>query len=536
MILDRLASSRGLRADVTWTPLDDRWYTQLDGLSRTFAGLPIDAATAKRVSAVFACTTIIAETIASLPCVLYRRRRDGGKDRATDHRYYRMLRYRPNPFQQPMDFFGNLGMRLTMRGNGLGRLLDDGTTAALIPFNIENTVVEQTPDYRLRYQHTDPKTGEKTTLLQDEVLHARDLSADTDNLVGQARTSLAREAIAVAAAAERFVGAFFRHDATGRLLIQSKASMPNKEARDKFREHIQENYGGASNARKAMILYGDAQVTEIGKHDDAGFIVDPRKFQVADVARFWRVPGFLIGLEEKSTSWGSGMAEMKQAFVDFTLKPWTDRIAQALMGVLLTDDEREEYLIEFMFEDLLRGNLLDQMRSYQVARIIGVLNPNEIRSKLNMGPREGGDAYQEIPTGAAANASPRTTPRSRSPADEEGDHATAIPAPLLADATRRIVAAESRDLFGRMPDGGDARQAWLTAAYARKADYLAKVIGPLCDLARCDAAPLVDRLVASGVRSLAAATDADAWAIVRHEAVLVTLEHAFTPATLPAAA
>lgn len=537
MIFDRLVSARGLRSSVTWEPLDERWYTQLDGVSRTFSGLPISPQMAQRVAAVFACTTIIAETIASLPCIVYRRRRDGGKDRATDHRYYRMLRYRPNAWQTPMDFFGNLGTRLTMRGNGLARLHDDGTQAALTPFGIEHTTVEQTSAFRLRYKYRDPTDGAESTLLQDEVLHVRDLSSDGEQITGHARTALAREAIAVAAAAEQFVGAFFRHDATGRLLIQSKSAMPNKEAREEFKKHIQENYAGAANSRKTMVLYGDTNVQELGKHDSAGFIVDPRRFQVADVARYWRVPGFLIGLEEKSTTWGTGMTEMKHAFVDFTIKPWTDRIAQALMATLFSDEEREDYVIEFMFEDLLRGNLLSQMQSYQIGRVIGVLSPNEIRAKLNMGPRDGGDDFQEIPTGAAANASPGSVPSRGRPDDEEEDdeQATAVPPTLLADAARRIVAAEARDLFARMPADAAARSAWLATAYTNKSGYFGKVLGPLCDLAGANLDALVAQLARSGARALATATAADAWQVVRQEAVLVTLEHALAPA-LPAAA
>ena len=46
---------------------------------------------ALRLAAVYACVRILAETIASLPLVVYQRRPDGGKDRVTDHWLYRLM-------------------------------------------------------------------------------------------------------------------------------------------------------------------------------------------------------------------------------------------------------------------------------------------------------------------------------------------------------------------------------------------------------------------------------------------------------------
>ena len=59
---------------------------------------------ALRLAAVYACVRILAETIASLPLVVYQRRPDGGKDRVTDHWLYRLMAKRPNRFQNPFEW------------------------------------------------------------------------------------------------------------------------------------------------------------------------------------------------------------------------------------------------------------------------------------------------------------------------------------------------------------------------------------------------------------------------------------------------
>ena len=204
MLLDTLQRAGQQAADgVEWTPtnaLDPFYYSPVGEFAQTFAGFPMGPDAALRVSAVFACVSLIAETLASLPCVLYRRLDNGDKERARDDRRYKLLRHRPNSWQTRIDFFAGGQLQLGLKGAAFARVRDDGNTAALIPMRPEHVRVEQLPageERAFRYRYTDPATGREDTLLEDEVLHVRDLSMD--GFSGLARSSLAREAIAVAA-------------------------------------------------------------------------------------------------------------------------------------------------------------------------------------------------------------------------------------------------------------------------------------------------------------------------------------------------
>ena len=57
----------------------------------------VSADSAMRLAAVYACVRILSETMASLPLVVYRPRKDGGKDRVKDHWLYRVLGKKPKP-------------------------------------------------------------------------------------------------------------------------------------------------------------------------------------------------------------------------------------------------------------------------------------------------------------------------------------------------------------------------------------------------------------------------------------------------------
>ena len=502
-IVDRLQQSR-LRAE-SWGPTDDRWYQPIDSFASTFAGFPIGPDAAKRVSAVFACVSLIAETVASLPCILYRRLDDdGAKERARDHRLYRTLRFKPNPWMTIIDFLGCGQMHAGLRGNAYNEIKDDGRTVELHPLHPDLMTVEQLESGRVRYKVRHPKTGEERILLQEQVVHVRDLSSD--GFTGQARSVLAREAIAVAAAGEAFVAGFFKNDATGRLVIKHPGRLDSAKKKE-LREEFQDNYAGWSKRSKAMLLTHGVDVSELGKQSDSGFIVDPRKFQTSDIARFWRVPGFMIGLEEKTSSWGTGVAEMKQALVTFTMKPWTDRWAQALMQALLTEEEQEEYFIEFLFADLLRGDLNSQMGSYETGKNIGVWSANDIRKKLNENPREGGDEYQDTPAGAVPNAS--VQPAVPIDEDEEEEEARAIPEPLRADAVLRIANKEIREVgerAGKANNDPVKWTAWLEQYFEAKREYSAKVLQPLGESFGVDSwrlETMVDRIANTGVLGLA---------------------------------
>lgn len=507
---------RGLRADVTWSPIDDRFYQAEPSRSGVagFAGFPISPDTANRVSAVWACNSLIAETIASLPCILYRRLDNGGKERAKDHPLYRTLRYQPNGWMTSADFFGFGQGHVGMRGNVINEIREGRDGIELVPHHPRNVTIEQLASGRMRYRVIDPAGGTPRTLLQDEVLHVRDLT--TDGFTGVARSVLAREAIAVAAAGEAFVGGFFRNDATGRVVLEHPGpAVPDKEKRKELRDDIAQQYSGWKNTRKPMILYGGMKASELGKQEDSNFIIDPRNFQVADIARFWRVPLFMIGLEEKSTTWGSGLEQQKQGFVDFTVRIHTTRWEQAMARDLLSPEEQDEYFFEFLYADLLRGDLKSRSEALALQKDHGVINPNEWRIIENMNPREGGDEYQATPSGAAP------APAQRASSSSAVDQPDAVPvaraqlAPLLEDVAGRIAAAELRELKPRTLKRAEdpARfDGWCRSFYAGQRTYTGRVLEPIAQAFALD--PLrvelaVARVEQSGLAFVAEApTDA----------------------------
>lgn len=469
-IYDRL-----MRADVTWEPWDDRWYSADPGRG-TLAGLPMDANRSMRVSTVFACVSLKAETLGALPCKLYRRLPNGGKERATDHPLYRVVAQSPNARHTAMDFFTLGETRVNLHGGFLAEKRPvRGGGVELWPLPLPCTRIEALANGRIRFRVTEPGKPERV-FIQDEVLYVPDLMED--GMVGLARSVLAREAIATMAAADGTVARYFMNDASGRLLFKFAHVMNDKQKTD-FKAMVRESVMGWKNARHPLYIDNGGDVSELGGPEEAAFLIDPRKYQVADIARFFgRIPLFMIGLEEKSTTWGSGIEQQKQGWIDFGMKPSLVRWQQALSRDLLSEDEQEEYFFEFLLDELLHGDLLATVQAMEIERRNGALSPNEWRIIRNRLPRTGGDAFQETPTGAAPNdPRRRVTDAPSDPPPDKDEAAAPDLSPIVADLGARIAAAETREVAkkaARAQADGARWRTWLEGFYRDHRAYATK--------------------------------------------------------------
>jgi len=554
-LLSRI-EQQGLRANMPG-PLDDFWYSQVGG-QVTYAGLPVSPDVAMRVSAVHGCVEVLSMTLASLPLRLMRWLPDGGRERATDHELYPVLARRPNGWQTRFEFIEYAIRQLYLRGGAYAE--KDFQALELLPIHPDRVKVEQLANHRLRYRVKPDQNLEDTAtvgperiLAQEQMLHIRDASDDA--ISGQARTILAREAIAVAAAAERFSGRWLQNDGSGRVVITHPAKL-DPTTRSEYHRVYQENSAGWQNRGKMLLVDGGAKAEILGSLEQSGFLIDPRKFQIAEICRYFgRVPPFMIGHEDKTT-WGTNIQQIKEGFVAFCAQPLGTRIEQALMRDLLDDDEREQYFVAFDYGELLRGNLLVTVQAIAIQRQQGILSPNEGRALLNLNPREdpGGDEYQNTPTGAAPNepapaeepdAPPKPGAPSNGPIEDDpealDEQAGAIPAPLLADAADRLSAAEVREV-GRHAAGAAADPArfaaWTRSFYAKQRAYALRVLAPigaqfLQTSGTLEAA--AGRIEATGIRALEDGVPR-AWAAQRRNEIAAILDETFRAAAAVAAA
>lgn len=385
MILELLAPKIG--ASTYANPTDWLRSALTGGLSPTMSGENVNPISANNYSAVFAARRAIAETVSSVPLPVYRRLAGGGKERVTDDIRHRLLNRQPNPWMTAIQFREFLLDSALGWGNGIatidGDLYDD--SVQLSPVHTSFVTMEDKnsgPVYVIR------QPGEPVrTLTPDRVIHVKGITSN--GLWGISIIRLAREAIGLGITAEKHGAAFFANGArtSGAFVLPQK---PEKAKLDQLRGDLEKAYTGAMNSGKFMMLFGGMDYKTFSMpHDDAQFL-ETRRFQIEEIARWFRVPPNEIG-DYGQMKW----ANIEQAALTFvqTLRVWMVRIEQELNAKLFPATEQDDLFVEHLVDGLLRGDAQSRATSLQIQRRNGVINANEWRAIENMNPIEDGDKY-----------------------------------------------------------------------------------------------------------------------------------------------
>lgn len=395
-------------------PLDDWWYKPLGGY--TDAGIPIDAATAEKISAVYRCVSIIAGSVANLPFPVYRRLGEEGKQRERTHPVYRLLNERPNRWQTAYEWRRQMQRHVLMRGNGYSRKVTrmDGSME-LWPLHPDVVRPEQRADGSIVY-HVPREVQAQGVLLQDEMFHLRGPS--DDGVCGLGVLDVAREAFGSALVQQRFANRFFKQAPSPGAALEHPGSLTD-QAHKNLKRSITEDTAGEG-AHSLLILEEGMKFASmpVGLTAEQAQLVASREFTKQDIATFFGVPNHLIGETTKETSWGSGIEQMSAGFVIYTLRDWLTLWEQAVSRDLIL--ATQVFFAEVLVDGLLRGDSKTRADVYAIATGgAPYLTVNEVREMENRNPLPGGDALAAPAPAPAPAANPSPTDSATNAAEME---------------------------------------------------------------------------------------------------------------------
>ena len=378
---------------------------QIFGDANTSAGAVVNATTAMRVSAVFRCVNLIAGAIASLPLPIYQRT-ETGRERA-EHPYWWLLNEQPTARFSAAAFWEFTVAQMLLRGDGLAYIVRDraGRALGLIPLQRTQVLIERAGS-RLRYLVNDVDEDGKTKYFgadQDDMLHFPGCGFDgvsSMSVIGWA----ARQSIGIAIKADEFAGTFFGSGAHIQYAVKAPGTM-TEEQQKLFREAWVAKYGSGQGVSKVpLILTEGLDVKELSMTAEDAQLLESRRFQVEDIARAFGVPPFMLGANEKSTSWGTGIEQLGKGFVTYTLRPHLTRIEQELNRKFWPT--RERYFAEFNVDGLMDGDSKTQADYFTKALggpgAQGWMTINEVRRLKNLPPIAGGDKVFDPTAGKPA--------------------------------------------------------------------------------------------------------------------------------------
>jgi len=430
---------------------------------KSTAGVVLSEERALMFSAVFASVKVISETVAMLPWRAYRQSGDkrellaGSILDVTLHR-------RPNPEMTAFTFKEYLAACALLWGNGYAEIERNGAGEAVHLWPIHPKYVDpvRSGSGALEYSVSSDDGSPPVIIPARQMFHLK--GPTTDGIVGRSIISLARESWGLGIAAEEFGAAFFGNGGVPGIVIQQTPEAPtmSAEGAKNMLSSFDSRHKGAANAGKSAYLEKGFKLEKVGiPQKDAQFI-ETRKFQITDVARWFRLPPHKIGDMEKAT-----FSNIEQQSIDFVvdaIQPWAERLEQeADMKLVVRDSD----ITKMNLRSLLRGDSAARSEYYTKLFALGALSTNDILALEDMNPVAGGD-QRFVPLNMIS--------LQRASQGGGTGNAAAVRG-VLVDAHERMIAKESNAIQRALSSGKDMTS-WARDFYQRHESQMVDALLP----------------------------------------------------------
>lgn len=340
---------------------------------------------ALQVSTVWACVTLLTETISSMPLFVYKRTK-GVSEKAIDLQIYDILHRSPNANQTPQEFWEQMLLNYFLRGNMYAHIKRNqvGECVALYPLAADQVEVKKLEDGSLLYMYG---TDDKVLIFSsNDILHIKGMG---NGSIGLSPLDYMRSSVGLAISAQNHTTKTFKKNARRPGILMSDIVL-NPDQRKKLKENFSDIASG--NGSELHILEANFKFEALGMSPADIQLLETRRFSVQDLARWFGVPSVLINDTAETTSLGSSVEQIVDGFHKLKLRPQLNRIEQVINNRLLTSGQRARGLFaQFNLDALLRSSLKDRMEVYSKGVQNGINTRNECRAKENLPPIEGGD-------------------------------------------------------------------------------------------------------------------------------------------------
>jgi HK97 family phage portal protein len=365
-------------------------------------GLPVvNEQTAQSITAVNACVKLLAGAVASLPMNIYTMDfRNGAKTQVWGDDLWWILNEQFHPRWAACAGWDFMMRSRLFHGDAFAVIERNraGAVTALRPVSKSRVVIYEMENDRTVYAiypETKSVNVEVEYYDQDDMLHV-----PGDGYDGIASPSVLqfelRSAGATALAAQDQAGRFYANGMMPGIVITSP-DKPQPDIVQKMREQLADAYGGVKNFHRPLLLHGGMDAKELTVTPEDAQLLESRKFQVEEIARIYGVPPFMIGHNEKTTSWGSGVEAMGSGFVRYTLRKHLHAFTNEFNRKIF---KRGNRFCEFDTSELERPSFKEFMDALRTG--VGragerpIMTQNEARGRFNLPPVPGGDEVGPI--------------------------------------------------------------------------------------------------------------------------------------------
>lgn len=345
-------------------------------LGGAVAGTNVTEKTALQVAAVYGSVSVLCDAVSTLPINLLS---------STDPKTRKILPPSPlitQPYSEIslMDWLSQFTLSLALRGNFFGQIIQWDKNAYPIqikPVHPDHARVRRLPDGTVEYRYW----GDVVPI--DQVFHVRYMSVP-DALVGLNPIEYLKNTLGLARAADLYGASYYQNSAMPSGVIELEDDLDEDETLIMLRSW-QQMHQGIGQASQPAILTGGAKFNPISINPEDSQFLESRQFSQNEIAgMIFRVPPHMIGIVDRSTSWGTGIEQQEMGFVRNTLSGYLKRYENAMTALHPANS-----YVRFDLSHRLRGDKLTRYQAYSLGRLGGWLSANMIRAEEEMPPVDG---------------------------------------------------------------------------------------------------------------------------------------------------
>jgi HK97 family phage portal protein len=275
----------------------------------------------------YRCVRMIAEAASSVPVLVY----DGEKE-LSSHPLKQLLA-RPNPAQSGRELMENIISFLLVAGNSYLEVSTlDETPRELVSLRPDRMkVVAGANGWPEAYEYA--VGGASTRLPAETVLHIK-LFNPLDDYYGMSPLEAAARSIDTHNAASAWNKAMLDNAArpSGALVFAASDGHLTTEQFDRLKSELENNYQGAANAGRPMVLEGGLDWKEMGFSPRDMEFIEAKNASAREVALAFGVPPMLLGIPGDNTF--ANYAEANRTFWRQSVVPLLGRVTEAVSNWL----------------------------------------------------------------------------------------------------------------------------------------------------------------------------------------------------------
>lgn len=339
-------------------------------------GVHVTPEVALRLSAVSASVNLIADTIATLPLDQFFRA-DGQR-----------LPFRPRErwVEQPSlmlprtTFWHQVVLSLEMDGNAFVRITRDGR-GMIEDLTVLNPMTVEVLDdgYRVNGDMFLPRL---------EVLHVTEMLLPGEKR-GKSRIMLAKDSLGLGLALEEYASRFFGNGAYAGVVLEVPHEL-TKEQADEIQAAWEAKHKGLGRSHRPAVLMNGMKAQQMTVNPSDSQMLDQRRFAVEEVARIFRVPPFMLGVNTPGSMSYNSVEQQMLFFAQSTILPRVEMLEDAFSRLLMN----ERSFIKFNLSSLVRADLSTRTEAYSKALLAGYMSVNEVRALEDMRNVDSGDGHR----------------------------------------------------------------------------------------------------------------------------------------------